>query len=302
MAKYRRPLWSYPLFQIPLIFLGIFFVSALLFWLLGIGRPPVAVAIALDLSTSTYENRFNEPGSVMNQEIEAVRAYVTKNSSGILRQPNQVKIFGFASGVTPLTNTFETDSQKIIQELNQSLKPNLVNTIGGGTNLDFAIQEGRDALSNIDDRCRELLLVTDGIASVNNRVVNEAKEKKVRINAIIIGTDAPEVKNATITTGGQYISGDINSLQALFTEKLFNNLNNNWGWILLWLALIWIALMWTLTMILDRWLFQGLFSMPMNFAGRLALCNALFWTVATPLIAWRLYQIFNLALPFISSC
>ena len=172
----------------------------------------------------------------------------------------------------------------------------------GGTNLDFAIQEGNQALSSVQNSCRELLLVTDGEASVNSNVVDNAIENKVKINAIVIGADAPEVKSATNATGGQYLSAEANKLEKLFTNNFFNNFNNNWRWILLWLGLAWIALMWTVIMPLDRWIFQGLFQMPMNFSGRLALCNALFWTVATPLIVWRIYQIFNLVLPFIASC
>lgn len=303
MAKYRRSLWLYPLFQVPFIFLCIFLITTSFFWLFGVGRSPVAVAIAIDLSSSTYENQnFNEPGSIMNQEVQAVEAYVNKNSGGFFRKPNQVQIFGFANGVTPLTTSFQTDKNEIITELNQSLQPSLINTIGGGTNLDFAIQEGSEALATVQDRCRELLLVTDGEAFVDNFVVEEAKEKRVRINAIIIGADAPEVKNATSKTGGKYISEDVDNLEKLFTNKFFNNFNNNWRWILFWSSLSWIALMWTLIMILDRWIFQGIFQMPMNFAGRLALSNALFWSVATPLIVWQLYKIFGLVLPFVKGC
>jgi Ca-activated chloride channel family protein len=60
--------------------------------------------------------------------------------------------------------------------------------------------------------------------------------------------------------------------------------------------------MWLLVMPLDRWLFQGLLKMPINLAGKLALGNAFFWSAATPLIVWKLYQILEFALPFIGSC
>ena len=74
LSRYRRPLWRYPLFQIPLLLLGACLAAALLFWLLGLGRVPVAVAIALDLSSSTYSSEFNAPGSIMAQEVQAVQA------------------------------------------------------------------------------------------------------------------------------------------------------------------------------------------------------------------------------------
>lgn len=300
--NYRRGLWFYPLFQIPLLFLGLFLTIALLFWLLGFGRPPVAVAIALDLSSSTYGNQFNAPGTVMQQEIQAVEAYIAKNSSGVLRQPNQVQVFAFASGVEPLTQSFQTDSQQLSQELNQSLQSDLPNRIGGGTNLDLAIQQGSQSLAEIEQLCRELLLVTDGEVSVNEQVINQAISNRVKINAIVIGAEAPAVQQATFKTRGVYLSSDINNLEKLFTDKLFNNFNSNLKWILLWLGLAWIALMWTITMPLDRWIFQGLLKMPMNLAGRLALGNALFWSAATPGIVWKLYQILNLSLPFMASC
>ena len=302
LSRYRRPLWRYPLFQIPLLLLGACLAAALLFWLLGLGRVPVAVAIALDLSSSTYSSEFNAPGSIMAQEVQAVQAYLQKNSSGILRQPNQVQVFGFASGVKPLTLSFDSDSTKVAQELSQALSSNLPNIIGGGTNLDLAIQEASQALATTDRRCRELLVVTDGVVEIAPSVISRARERSVRINAIVLGTDSPDLQRASWLTRGTYLTGDVNSLEQLFTEKLFARFNSNWRWILLWLGLGWIALMWLLVMPLDRWIFQGLLKMRFDFAGRLALFNAFFWTVATPAIFWGIYRLLNLAFPFISEC
>ncbi len=302
MRSYRRPLSLSPLFQIPLILLGIFLACALLFWLLGIGRPSVAVAIALDLSSSTYQTQFNEPNSIMAKEIEAVQAYLSKNNSDILRQPNQVQVFGFADGIRPLTPSFSDNSQQVSQELSQSLNPDLPNIIGGGTNLDLAIQEGTLALSKVGDRCRELLIVTDGEVSVNPLVIADAKAKGVKINSIIIGKNAPLIQAATFATGGYYLSGEVNQLEQLFTQKAFNNFNNNWRWLLFWLGLAWIAFMWLLVMPLDRWILQKFLRLPMNLSGRIALFNALFWTAATPLIVWKLYDLLGLVLPFVGRC
>jgi Ca-activated chloride channel family protein len=302
MTNYRRPFWRYSLFQIPAIFLGICLAAALLFWLLGFGRPPVAVAIALDLSSSTYSSQFNEPGSVMAREVEAVQAYLEKNTPDILRQPNQVQVFGFADGVTPLTSSFQTDTAKVAQELNQSLQPDLTYRIGGGTNVDLAIQEGSKALSSIEKRCRELLIVTDGQVSVNPSVITQARKRRVKVNSIVLGTNSLDLRLASLTTGGRYVSGDVSNLNLLFTDKFFQHFNSNWRWIMLWLGLAWIFLMWMVTMPLDRWIFQGLLKIRFDFSGRLALGNALFWTVATPLILWQIYSLFNWALPFLSQC
>jgi len=300
---YRRPLWYYPLFQIPLLLLGLCLAMALLFWLLGWGRPSVAVSIALDLSGSTYDPQpFNAPGTIMNQEINAVNRYLEKNTSGVLSRPNQVKILGFASAVRPLTRDFSTDAKVINQELTQSIKPGLAEILGEGTNLDLAIQEGVKALKSVSDRCRELLIVTDGAVFVAPEGIINAKSNRVKINAVVIGTEAPLLQAATLATGGRYISAEGSELDQLFTEKIFRDFNNNWGWVLFWLGLAWICLMWLLVMPLDRWLFQRLLKMPINLAGKLALGNAFFWSAATPLIVWKLYQILEFALPFIGSC
>ncbi len=302
MRSYRRPISLSPLFQIPLILLGIFLATALLFWFLGIGRPSVAVAIALDLSSSTYDHQFNEPNSIMAREIEAVQAYLQKNNSGILRRPNQVRIFGFADGVRPLTRNFSDNSQQVSQELNQSLQLPLPDIIGGGTNLDLAIQEATLALAQVSDYCRELLIVTDGEVSINPLVIAEAKGKGVKIHSLIIGADAPQVQAASWATGGQYLSGEVEELDQLFTERFFNNINNNWRWLLLWLGCAWIALMWVLTLPVDRWICQRLLRLPMNLSGRIALFNALFWTAVIPFIVWKLYDLLGLVLPFLGKC
>jgi Ca-activated chloride channel family protein len=174
--------------------------------------------------------------------------------------------------------------------------------LGGGTNLNLAIQAGTQALSKIMDRCRELLLVTDGEASIDSQVIGEARMHRVKINAIVIGAEAIAIRAATWATGGKYLSGDANNLDVLFAEQFFDRFNSNWRWIILWLGIAWIALMWMLTMPLDRWIFQGLLKMSLNLSGRLALGNALFWTAATPGILWGIYQLLNLGLPLISQC
>jgi len=305
MSNYLRPLTRYPLFQIPLIFLVIFLISALLFWLLGIGQPKVAVAIALDVSPSTYSDaEFNAPGTVLNQQVNAVQAYLEKNNSGILRQPNLITIIGFAAIPRKLTVDFQDNGQKLIQELNQSLaNPKPIEELGGGTDIDLAVQEAIRLLGNIDNRCRELLLVTDGIGNISPITITDAVLQRIRINAIVIGEEAPAIQTAATLTRGIYLSIPKDAdLEQLFTQRFFGDFNNNWRWILLCLGLAWMALMWTITMPLDRWIFQGIFKLPLNLSGRLALSNAWFWTAATPGLLYGIYRLLNLALPFVSVC
>ena len=286
----HRQLWLYPLFQIPLMLTIGCLIIAALGWLLNWGRPPVAVAISLDLSDSTS-------GYVRQQEIQAVNSYLLQNQE--LKDPNQIKIFGFASNVQGLTNSFNSDSQQVENELSQALQnPNLEQQVGGGTNLNLAIQEGVNSLSSIVKRCRELLLVTDGIVNVSSAVVDEAIEQSVKINAVVLGEkNSPELKTATTRSRGLYLSGEASTLTALFSETFFTRFNSNRRWVIFWLGAAFICLMWMLTLPLDRWLFQGLIGLDMTLGGQLALGNALFWTVLTIILVWRLF-----GLPFTGDC
>lgn len=305
MSRSRRSLWLYPIFQYPLIFFGIFLVLAALFWLLGLGKPNVAVAIVLDLSSSTYEGQsFNAPGTIMSQEVAAVNSYLQENAK--LRNPNQVKIFGFRSEKVPeLTKSFAADSQKVQAELAQAMQeialPLSQLPEPERDDLDDPIQQGIKALSEIPNHCRELLLVSDAGVKLNlSVIVPEALKNRVRINAIGFNGNVPDLQSTAMATGGIYLSGEASNLEAFFTEKLFPRFNSNLKWIVLWLGAAWVAFMWLLTLPLDRWVFQYLMKYHWSLAGRLASGNALFWSIVTPLILWRLWQL--LGLPFFSSC
>ena len=300
MSSYRRPLWLYPIFQIPLICFGLCLVTALLFWLLGFGRPQVAVAIALDISGSTYNNKielFNSPGTVVDREIKAVRAYLEQNNGEVLRRPNQVKVFGFGGLVKPLTGNFSSDSTKVARKLEQALdSPDLAREIDPtSTDINAAIETSTNALKTVAKGCREMILVTDGQGIVSPGAIANAVANRVKINAVVLGQQALLLRGATIATRGTYLSGSSSNLSALFTDDFFNLFNSNLKWIVFWLGLAWIALMWTLVLPLDRWLFQGLMNMTMDRGGRLAISWGLFWTVATLSIIWRFWGI-----PFLS--
>jgi Ca-activated chloride channel family protein len=305
MSRSRRPLWLYPIFQYPLIFLGIFLVLAALFWLLGLGRPSVAVAIALDLSSSTYQPQsFNAPGTIMSQEVAAVNSYLQENAK--LRNPNQVKIFGFRSEKVPkLTKSFAADSKKVQAELVQGMQeialPLSQLPEPERDDLNEPILQGIQALSEMPNHCQQLLLVSDaGVKLTPAAIIPEALKTSVRINAIGFNGKVPDLQTTATATGGLYLPGEASNLEAFFTEKLFPRFNSNLKWIVLWLGAAWVALMWLLTLPLDRWIFQGIMKYHWSLAGRLALGNALFWSVVTPMILWRMWKI--LGLPFFSSC
>lgn len=286
----RRQLWLYPLFQIPLILMISCLIVAALGWLLNWGRPPVAVAISLDLSGSTT-------GYVRQQEILAIKSYLQQNEA--LKNPNEIKILAFASNVQPLTTSFNSNTQQVDNELTQALQnPSLEKQLGGGTNLNLAIQEGVNSLKTILKHCRELLIVTDGIVDVNPEIVDRAINENVKINAVVLGNAvSSDLQKATIRSRGIYLSGEASQLSTLFSDTLFTRFNSNLRWIIFWLGAAFICLMWMLTLPLDRWLFQGLIGLDMTLSGQLALGNALFWTVLTMIVVWRLF-----GLPFTGAC
>ncbi|MGK7930866.1 MAG: VWA domain-containing protein [Microcystaceae cyanobacterium] len=302
VTQFRRPFWRYALFQIPAIFLSIFLILALLFALLRLGQPPVAVVIALDMSQSTYGNDILASETILDEEFGAVAAYLNLNTAKILRRPNKIKVLGFADGVIHLTPNFDDNSEELISQLDNARKPDIPLRIGGGTNADLAIQEGISALSGVEKRCRELLLVTDGEVTISQTMIEEAILRNVRINAIVIGNPPTLVDPATRGTGGVALEGDRNTLSTLFTDQLFTRFNSNVRWVIFWLGCAWMALMWLLTMPLDRWIFQGLLRIRMDYSGQLALGNAIAWTVLTPLFLGLIYRLLNLAAPFFGGC
>ena len=302
MSISRYPLWRYSLFQVPLAGLILCLLIALLSFLLGWGRPPLAVTVALDLSGSTYSPgpTLFAPGSISEAEIQAVQEYLSLSEEQ-LRSPNQISVFGFASQVQPLTDGFSDNTARIRQALDEQLTRGvlLAQQVGEDTDLSLAITQGVKELETFDDRCRELLVVTDGAVDIAPAATDQALAAKVKVHAIVMGGTSEALAATTLTTGGTYLPGASSSeLKRLFTEDLFSNLNSNLRWIIFWLGMAWICLMWTLVLPLDRWVFQGVRSLPMDLAGQLALGNALFWTMATPGIVWRIAG----GLVFLSAC
>ncbi|MFM2312046.1 MAG: hypothetical protein RLZZ04_1322, partial [Cyanobacteriota bacterium] len=217
MNSYRIKLWNYSLFQIPLICFGLCLIAAALFWLLGFGRPRVTVAIALDLSSITYNSQselFNRPGTVLSQEIEAVQDYLKQNNEEILRRPNQVRVFGFGGAIQPLTGNFDDNSKKVAQALVDSLNNKRLaqEIVPDHTDINLAIKTGVDALKIASKSCRELILVTDGQATVSPIVVAEARANKVQINSVVVGEEALALRAASLATGGTYLSGNSSNL------------------------------------------------------------------------------------------
>jgi Ca-activated chloride channel family protein len=290
MIRSRRQIWQYPLFQIPLIFMVGCIIVAALSGIFGFGRPLVAVAIAIDYSGSTS-------GIVRQQEIQAVQSYINQNKT--LKKPNAIQVFGFASDIRALTTDFTTDNEQVETQFNtSSQQPTLEQELGGGTNLNLAIQQTTRALSNIPNLCRELLIVTDGIAQIDDTVIQNAQAETVKINAVIVGGEnSDELQQATRLTDGLYLSAEASNLELLFTQTFFRDFNSNWPWVMFWLSGAFIFLMWTLTLPLDRWLFQGIMGLNMTLSGQIALGNALFWTVVTLIAIWK-----GFGIPFGNPC
>ncbi|MEA5533529.1 VWA domain-containing protein [Crocosphaera sp. XPORK-15E] len=307
MLKYRRKVIENPLFYTPLILVGIFLALALLFGLLRLGKPPVAVAIALDLSSSTYQPQtFNSPNSIMDQEVKAVNAYLEENSK--LAVPNKVQIFGIGGGKAPkLTSTMESQQGVVTDELSRRLSdPNLPYQLipePPQDDLDIVIKETTEVLREQENHCRELLIVTDTGVSLTQSAVTQATGQKIKINSLVFGEgDVNNLKAAARQTGGIY-RDNINLsntggtyLEQLFLRDFFSHFNGNWKWINFWLGCAVIAFLWLLVLPLDRWVFQGLFKMSMDASGKISLGIAFIGTMVMTAL------IIAAGLPFISAC
>lgn len=299
MSRSRRSPFQNPLFQIPALGFVLCCVLALLCAFLQWGRPAVSVAIALDVSNSTGSlTEKDNPNSVIAKEIQAVRSYIQQNET-LAKKPNQLQIFGFGQATLPLTTGFSSDGDQLRQELNQSLNnPRLGSRfLPDSTDLNVAISTGIDALKNTGDRCRELLLVTDGEVTVDPRVIGQALDNRVKINAVVVDNQAPLLAAAALATRGHYLEGDALSLGRLFVDNFFQLFNSNRRWVWYALGMAWIFLMWMLVLPLDVWVIQRLSDRHNGLVNRLSLFHAFFWTALTPLILYRLGS-----LPFLGPC
>jgi Ca-activated chloride channel homolog len=303
MKKYPSgsEIYRYPIFQIPAIALISCLLATLLVFLLGLGKPVVAVGILLDLSESTEHpvKLANIPTGikVADVEVSGVKAYLESNAN--LSVPNQVQIFGFAGEILPLTKSLATDKEKIMAELNMAmsnkdLHQNLQYT---KTDINKALETGINTLNKSSNACKSLLLVTDGEANVSQDVINNASSNNVKINSVVVGAEASQIREATVKTGGIYLSPEAGTLEFLFGQKIFDLFNNNIKWIGLCLGATWISLMWVLVLPIDRWILQSIFGHNPNIAGTLAMGNALFWSALVPIVIFGLFK-----LPVISNC
>lgn len=293
MALYTpQPSWRYAIFQIPALLTVGFLILALLSRFLGWFPPTVSVQMMLDLSSSTYYGSvFRGAGTVMQAEIDAVKAYARENAS--TSNPNLLSLSGFGDRVVPITSNFSSNPTEIDQAIEQVVQPIAAPQIGGGTNLDLAVEKGLESLSSQSQRCKEMLVITDGQAQLNPLRLTGAKLSGVRLNFLIVGQPVPDNLAAAATiTGGLALPADANNITTLLAGQLRDRFNSNNKFVNLFLGLAWVSLMWMLVLPLDRFL-QKQMNMRFDFSGRIALLNALGWTVAIALF---------LGLPVLQGC
>jgi Ca-activated chloride channel family protein len=295
MSFTPQPVWRYAVFQISAACLAICLVLALLAGQLGWFSRLVAVHLALDLSGSTYENslaNFNKPGTIMAQEIEAVKVYATRNAG--LSQPNLISVSGFASSIVPITNGFSSDPQEIGRAINQVVQPSLANRISGGTNINLAVENGLSTLKTQPKLCTEMLVITDGVFSLEQEIIQQVQDHNAKLNFLIVGQPLTvEINQWANQTGGIALEASSSSVIDLLSETVFNRFNAN-PLVPLFYGLAFISFMWMMLLPLDRFLDKSL-RIRIDYASKIAVYNAMFWTIATPiyLIASGLFNPFQ---------
>jgi Ca-activated chloride channel family protein len=219
----------------------------------------------------------------MKQELQAVKAYVERNQE--LPKPNLLSISGFADQVVPITNQFSSDQQQINQAIDQKIQqiqPNLAKNIGFGTNMDSAVKDGLSQLRSQTLRCKQILVITDGVFELDQGKIDAAKQQNVKLNFLIAGQPvAPAVNTWAQQTGGIALSATPDNISQLLSGQIFNRFNSN-PLTPLFYALAWICAMWMLLLPLERIMFKFL-KIRIDYAGKIALYNAIFWTIFTPI-------------------
>ncbi|MEM6501227.1 MAG: vWA domain-containing protein [Cyanobacteria bacterium P01_C01_bin.89] len=303
MRDANRPFYQYGLFQKPFIGFVVCLIAALLFYLFQWGNPNnVAVVLSLDLSSSTYDSQLNEPGSISEAAIDAVKSYIDKNSQ--LPSPNQVQVMGFGGLVVPLSEGFSTSAEELKGAIAQAVDPSSSTSVAqqvspSETDINRAIREGSEALKGFEEGCKELMVVTDGNAALDKELLTQIMASGIKLNFITVGEEFTDFKNAVQDAGGAYTFGLVNELSNLISNEFFQKINSNLNWVVIWLGLAWVFLMWALILPIDRML-QRLFDMRFDMAGKTSVGYALFWTAATPGIVWKILQFLNL--PFFKAC
>ena len=236
-------------------------------------------------------NVFRGTGSLMAAEIEAVKAYARENAQ--TSRPNSLSLSGFASEVIPITNDFSSDSVVIEDALDRVVQPEISLQIGSGTNLTLAVEQGLNSLSTQLERCKEMLVITDGEAELSPIQLARAQANRVKLNFLLVGQTIPSnLATAARLTRGIVISANANNIQYLIATQLRQRFNSNFKFVKLFLGLAFISLIWMLVFPLDRFL-QLQWQMRFDYAGRTALFNAVFWTFLT--LWW-------LGLPVLQGC
>jgi Ca-activated chloride channel family protein len=279
-----QPPWRYAIFQIFAGLTVLFLLLALLTPRLGWFPHFVSVQIALDLSASTYQEEiklFRAPGTIIQQEIDAVKAYLEKNAS--LPNPNLLSVSGFADRVEPITSKFSSNKDEIYQAIEQVVQPSLAQQLGSGTNINLAIENGLYQLKSQQSKCQQILVITDGAFKLDDQKVSQANTNGVKLNFLIVGQSlTPEISGWAKATGGVAFSVSPNSISELLAGQIFNRFNTSPLIPLFW-GLAGISFMWMLLLPIDRFLAKYL-RIRVDISGKIALFNAGFWTFATPAI------------------
>lgn len=287
-----QPPWRYALFQIPALLTVIFFTLAVLTSNLGWFSPNVSVQMMLDLSSSTYRNAdFKAAGTIMAAEIEAVKDYAQQNANS--DKANLLSLSGFADQVIPITEKFSSNPTEIEQAIDQVVQPSIEQQIGGGTNLDLAVENGLKSLSTQKQQCKEMLVFTDGVINLKPWLVASVKLSGVRLNFLVV--DQPvstSLAQVAKLTGGVALPASLNNIKELVSGQLRERFNSNSRIVNLFFGLAFISLMWMLVLPIDR-LLQILIHIRFDYSGKIALFNALFWTIVT---------LFWLGLPIYQGC
>jgi hypothetical protein len=108
------------------------------------------------------------------------------------------------------------------------VQPSIEQQIGGGTNLDLAVENGLKSLNTQKQQFKEMLVFTDGVIDLKPWLAARVKLSGVRLNFLVV--DKP-VSNSLAQvaglTGGVALPADVNNIKELVSGQLRERFNSN---------------------------------------------------------------------------
>jgi hypothetical protein len=176
-----------------------------------LGLPQIhKTTLVIDKSDSMrLENRLSQTKEVIKQTVNQLLQHAKNANSEC-----EIEFIVFSSDSEKVT--FSSKDDHFLERVNNfisGIEPN------GNTNLNGVLH---DVLSTVQKGSNSLLVFSDGVDNIGNKILSEVTEvaeqsPEIPIFAIAIGSDLPELKQIVDAVGGTYIDArDVKNMKLLY--------------------------------------------------------------------------------------